>query len=702
MQASGDQGWNARLEEHEVRIATLRSGMERYDAHLAGIEERLRRDLHAKVDESSRGVVTQSDLHSHLRSLPSAEDLVEMVHQQIGGHLQLQQTHSKIEELQNQLESHQRIHGDHSKHTLSHIEMIQRQLDGMSSSDQLAEVLHVLHQRIHSDLSKHTHSKLETVQSQLDRLERGIPCREQLAEEIHQRVHGDLSKHTHLRLETLQSQLDKLAGGIPCREQLAEELHQRIHGSLSQHTDSRLEELQSQMDKLDRVVVPSSELAREVHEKIHADVSRNTDSKLERLQNQLDSLAGVVETIAGRVDDAGFVLDRESCAKFEVLHGHISEMVTTRAMSEAAIEDLRAQLDSLPTSDQLFENTREQLSQVSQKEEHDALAVRMEGLERGLQVIGAAVHERMPEVLSSSSSLHQRVTEMVATREEDCKAHGELRKRVDEIPSLQKLDDRIREHIALQPDKNAQVFAALEERLFSLAQQVQMVGTASTTAAEALDARLHDILESQETGHLRSVEVAQDVQFESLLQKEQLATEVQDLRRQFANLSLMVEDRVMVSVQTLQSQVPELLHKVDRLVTEQTERFEKVEENDVKLSLSATKLSACEQRVQDCMGMVERVPSMSDMKTQLQDMFQRILQDLNVPVLQKRLDLSLDAIEELNEEQQFQKAQLLMLRKQLSMDEFTLACNLAAELRAKDGDDTLPTELVATLPADSY
>merc|ERR1719362_2215350 len=55
LEAQGDMGWSARLEEHEVRLANMRSKLDSQDKRAAELEELSRQDWEARFEELRRG-----------------------------------------------------------------------------------------------------------------------------------------------------------------------------------------------------------------------------------------------------------------------------------------------------------------------------------------------------------------------------------------------------------------------------------------------------------------------------------------------------------------------------------------------------------------------------------------------------------------------------------------------------------------------
>jgi len=64
--AHGDRGWEARLEEHEVRLDGIRSKLNSQDDHYGSFEDRVRQDWEAKLEQLRKSVHEMS--HRHLQT----------------------------------------------------------------------------------------------------------------------------------------------------------------------------------------------------------------------------------------------------------------------------------------------------------------------------------------------------------------------------------------------------------------------------------------------------------------------------------------------------------------------------------------------------------------------------------------------------------------------------------------------------------
>jgi len=222
---------------------------------------------------------------------------------------------------------------------------------------------------------------------------------------------------------------------------------------------------------------------------------------------------------------------------------------------------------------------------------------------------------------------------------------------------------------------------ALQKRLADLSEEVRAAGA---SMGNALDARLHEICSS---GALALADDTQEqaVGEETALVTSQLQSDCSDLQlvtsqlhRRFDALQTQVDEQVLVSLRGMLKELPEAMGKVDRLLAEENERFCKMEENDVRLCTALTKLENCEQKVRDCMGRLERTPSSGHVRTLCHEELHKVMGDINLDGLSKRLDGAVESISEITEGQQRQAAALRSLTKRVSDDEARVEYELAA------------------------
>mmetsp|Transcript_66229 Transcript_66229/g.103424 ORF Transcript_66229/g.103424 Transcript_66229/m.103424 type:complete len:1122 (+) Transcript_66229:64-3429(+) len=102
IEAHGDRGWDARFQEHEVRLQGIRSKLDSQEVHLTGADDRFRQDCEQRFDQARRSLqdVTSKQLESQerLESLARSSQVTE----------------SAITELAVRLQS---LAGDVSKHS---------------------------------------------------------------------------------------------------------------------------------------------------------------------------------------------------------------------------------------------------------------------------------------------------------------------------------------------------------------------------------------------------------------------------------------------------------------------------------------------------------------------------------------------------------------------------------------------------------
>jgi len=169
--------------------------------------------------------------------------------------------------------------------------------------------------------------------------------------------------------------------------------------------------------------------------------------------------------------------------------------------------------------------------------------------------------------------------------------------------------------------------------------------------------------------------------WEAILAASQLAGDCEELRLRYDAMQELVAGRIEVSLQGMEKQLPEALRKVESLSTEQNERFAKVEENNVRLGLSLTRLGNCEERLRDCMNRLEQVPTASQARALWQEEVAKLMENINVDGLAKRIDMTLEVVAELHQEQQQQATVVRSFARVLADDEADAARELSVQAR---------------------
>lgn len=415
-----------------------------------------------------------------------------------------------------------------------------------------------------------------------------------------------------------------------------------------------------------------------------------TNSELEKHREQTQKLQVELEGLSGDVKS----ITASHADSTAVLHTHVSDLLNSRKQSLETMFDLRVQLGSM----QNIEEQRAACVDSSMAKLMDDLSARVESLSA--------------EVKSKITSNADAISDLMASKSQSADAIAELRVRLGaKIDAGMQLDVLQSERELGMVEPSPERLETLGARLESLARDVQVIGSSNADASVAMHARISEIsvsrtehadaiaaLQTQVKGlqGLENVIEEREKRLEAKLaeslsvhvkalseerwdtvavermptQAYDLTAECSSLRQECDTLHDIVDGRVLVSLQTLEAQLPEALQKVERLLAEQSDRFAKIEENDVRLSLTQTRLGVCEQKVQDCMVRLEKVPTVSQMRMHWQEDVHRLLHDLNADGLQKRIDLSIDAIEELNSQQQRTMAQVRSLMQGFDEDSF--------------------------------
>lgn len=150
------------------------------------------------------------------------------------------------------------------------------------------------------------------------------------------------------------------------------------------------------------------------------------------------------------------------------------------------------------------------------------------------------------------------------------------------------------------------------------------------------------------SSHVREMQGASDAdeRVRAEVLSYQLQNDVSALSAKLHSLQELVDGRVMTSVWRTERDVPSLLERVEQVMQECTERFEKVEEHEVKLGLSLSRLATVDQRLQSCMDRIERLPATTQVRMMLREDLHRQLEEINVDGLTRQIDLQARAIEE--------------------------------------------------------
>mmetsp|Transcript_13536 Transcript_13536/g.29723 ORF Transcript_13536/g.29723 Transcript_13536/m.29723 type:complete len:734 (-) Transcript_13536:65-2266(-) len=117
-----------------------------------------------------------------------------------------------------------------------------------------------------------------------------------------------------------------------------------------------------------------------------------------------------------------------------------------------------------------------------------------------------------------------------------------------------------------------------------------------------------------------------------------LSEELQQLRAWCEGLQEAVEQRSQETAPSAEWESADHVQKVELLLSENAERFSRIEEQEMRLELALTKLSAQEQKVQSCMDRVEKQPGPSQIRGLCREEVRRELEDFDVDALRRRVD----------------------------------------------------------------
>merc|ERR1719373_1448274 len=105
----------------------------------------------------------------------------------------------------------------------------------------------------------------------------------------------------------------------------------------------------------------------------------------------------------------------------------------------------------------------------------------------------------------------------------------------------------------------------------------------------------------------------------------------------------------MVSIWEVNRQLPEAVERLERIDGEFVERIAKTEEQDVRLNMALSRLSAHEEKVQGCMDRVEHLPTLSQVRSMWREELRRWADKANFDGLGRSVHLQSQALEELAE-----------------------------------------------------
>jgi len=523
-----------------------------------------------------------------------------------------------------------------------------------------------------------THDELRVLSRRMDEVARSASVKEASILELQSRMANipttDQIQHV---TSLLQGQKSLTADVEDLRSKFADMTQDRLEmDSEQQNQREKIKSLQVKLEKFSSEMKSITTSHAESTAVLHTHVSdlltsraQSTDA-ISELRIQLSTPKDCGEQLTSR-DDSAATHPRieEMSARMQSLsmqiesmtasHAEsISDLASSRAQSAETMAEMRLQLDAiadLRTQLETRQRTREQgvfePTTNLQLERCEALGARLESLARDVQMIGASNAD-------ASAAMHARITELSAARTEHSESISDLQTRCKTLQSLEQVvEERSKAQLVLHSEREKRLEARLEEIL-------------SAHLKEYLSPASEDVVPLGGNELLR-LNADWDMAAENMaVQTSELTAACSNLQQKYETLHDIVDGRISVSLQTLESQLPEALQKVERLIVEQSDRFGKVEENDVRLNLTQTRLGVCEEKVTNCMGLLEKVPTVSQMRMHWQEDVHRLLHELNADGLQKRMDLSIDAIEELNAQQQRTMLQVRSLMQLFDEDAF--------------------------------
>jgi len=130
---------------------------------------------------------------------------------------------------------------------------------------------------------------------------------------------------------------------------------------------------------------------------------------------------------------------------------------------------------------------------------------------------------------------------------------------------------------------------------------------------------------------------------------QECAEEVRKLNLRCNEIQDVFERRFSASVLQYEKLLPDMSNKVDRLLVECAERFQKVEEHNVRLNFTLTRLDAQEQRVQSCFDHVEAMPSLSKLRSLCREELHKHFERADIELLSQRVSVQANTLDVLGD-----------------------------------------------------
>lgn len=624
--------------------------IEAYDTALSDLREQMKATC--RVHESRLAELHRlvSDLPSHEQVLVTCRDTCSS---QVGI---LEDLKSQLKALEN---SHENVH--HARcaiGSLPELEVPGEEHSQLTRSlrehaDAIADIRHQLHLTLNEDSSPRRQAQSGSLES--------LASLQAQVSELHLRM---AVMPTPEYLETMHQQIsrEREFGTVPQLEAF-DALNARmenLQGRFADIMDSRSEAL----DKISELRLQIADLPTREH---ILDVVREGTKCIAppSLQaDKVDAVCAQVQSVAGDISD--------NTSQVALLNSQLSDLQNKNTAAAAGVEDAHLQAIATPSAElTLSSETRSAMhmpSGVAVLERLDGLQLRLDNLSQEveakrldemqvqqsdrlheLKVHYDTLSQDVQAVATSnaevSSILHERLPELASACKESTRAVTTLQQKVEAMPSLEDLQTSM-------------------QLVAEVVGKVQAVGASSADAAAVLNEQLQEVLaKPQEAAELTNHADAPQL-WETMFTTAQLENECSALRRASVAMQELVDDKILVSLHSLERQSSEASGKVELIMAEQTQQFAKVDEYDLRLNLAVAKLESCDQKVRDCMSRIEQLPTSSHVRALLQESSLKCRGDIDVDDLTKRLAQTLGAVEDI---QQSQQKHAVVLRRVLKL-----------------------------------
>lgn len=693
----------ARLEAHAQNVNDLQDklrglpSLEQVTTHCRNLGPRTEA-VEARVHAITGAI---EELHARLLALPSREQVVSLCENGRSVPVdaaQLEDLKLRVQEVA-KMSSLREVTRTVELQQASLIELRTRMADLWTRVELMPSQEEVLALRSGSQRYADHSGHIEDLRSRIEELETKAPVGPHL--EQHEAVLADLRAKLH---------------AVPTHDQVREAV--RAEGA----SESQLAALHRKIELLHEGMNTSAALP-----ELAAEVAGLRDQI-----GQLPSHAEVAETLRPHM------LTNE--ARIMELHRKIDEVPTfehvanvcreTFSAHDARVTDLHNKMEKLPTHEHIadhvegtyrktygthsdkLEELHSQLRELSAAQASQVSLCRppeVESLERNLQHVSEAVTDLRQRLQEQPN--HEQVSLTLAQSHENF-AHEMRREHGEHVDKVQEVHRSLNENwtkfLSEVDSAHAGSLDDVRERVDRLSSEVRSMSQSSMEVIAEMRSRLQELVVENSIQTLQKAcdvpELGKDSNHQminhppehgldeemwgNMVMAPELAGEIRDLHSQCASLQELVDQRVVVSVHQVEKQLPEVESKVDRLLWEYSERFAKVEENDVRLNHALAKLGCNERRVKDCLDQVEKAPTLNQVRSMCREELQKFVEEVNFEGVSQKVDTTLAAVAELRDRLAEQASELEQFAHHVYIEDVVPSHTPLSEL---DTEDKVPS-----------